>query len=181
MTEIGEKGNAMKGYVQVYTGDGRGKTTAALGLSLRAAGAGLKVFIAQFVKMGEYSEIKALKRFADLITVEQLCPGPFIKGAPSTGDIKAAQKRLAKVKAVMASGDYQVVILEEANVAVKLKLLSVQDLVDVIAAKPEDVELIITGRSADPEIIAKADLVTEMKEIKHYFKQGVAARVGIEQ
>lgn len=181
MTEIGEKGNAMKGYVQVYTGDGKGKTTAALGLSVRAAGAGLKVFIAQFVKMGEYSEIKALKRFADLITVEQFGLGRFIKGPPSAGDVKAAQKGLAKVKAVMASGEHQVVILEEANVAVKLKLLSVQDLVDIIAAKPEDVELIITGRGADPEIIAKADLVTEMREIKHYFQQGVAARVGIEK
>ena len=181
MTEMGEKGDAMKGYVQVYTGDGKEKTTAALGLSLRAAGAGLKVFIAQFVKMGEYSEIKALKRFADLITVEQFGLGRFIKGAPSAGDIKAAQKGLAKVKAVMASGRHQVVILEEANVAVKLKLLSVPDLVDIIATKPEDVELIITGRGADPEIIAKADLVTEMKEIKHYFQQGVAARVGIEK
>ena len=81
----------------------------------------------------------------------------------------------------MASGEHQVVILEEANIAVKLKLLSVQDLVDIIADKPEDVELIITGRSAAPEIIAKADLVTEMKEIKHYFQQGVAARVGIKK
>ena len=171
----------MRGYVQVYTGNGKGKTTAALGLSLRAAGAGLKVFIAQFIKMGEYSEIKALKRFDDLITVEQFGLGRFIKDKPSAEDLRAAQKGLEKVKTVMASGEYQVIIMEEANVAAKLKLLSVQDLLDVIAAKPEGVELVITGRDADPEIINKADLVTEMKEIKHYFQNGVAARVGIEK
>jgi len=171
----------MKGYVQVYTGDGKGKTTAALGLAIRAAGAGFKVFVGQFIKMGEYSEIKALKRFADLITVEQFGVGGLIKGQPSPQDIQAAQKGLARIKSIMASGDYQVVIMEEANVAAKLELLSVQDLMDVIDAKPRDVELVITGRSADPAIIEKADLVTEMKEVKHYFHKGVAARVGIEK
>jgi len=171
----------MKGYVQVYTGNGKGKTTAALGLSIRAAGAGLKVFIAQFIKMGEYSEIKALKKFAGQITVEQFGLGRFIKGKPSVEDIEAARKGLEKVKTILSSGEHQVIILEEANVAVKLGLFSVQDLLDIIASKPENVELVITGRSADSRIIEKADLVTEMKEIKHYFQKGVAARVGIEK
>lgn len=170
----------MRGYIQVYTGDGKGKTTAALGLAIRAAGAGLKVFIAQFIKRGEYSEIKALQRFTDLITIEQFGLGRFIKGQPSPADIKAAQKGLAKVKSIMASGKYIIVILEEVNVAVQCNLISVQDLLDIIDAKPKDTELVLTGREADPKIIEKADLVTEMKEVKHYYKQGVEARIGIE-
>ena len=171
----------MKGYVQVYTGNGKGKTTAALGLAIRAAGAGLKVFIAQFIKMGEYSEIKALTRFADLITVAQFGRGRFIKGKPSLPDVQAARAGLEKVRKVMASGEYEMVIMEEANVAVRLALFSVQDVLDIIAAKPETMELVITGRDAAPEIIEKADLVTEMKEIKHYYKKGVPARLGIEK
>jgi cob(I)alamin adenosyltransferase len=171
----------MKGYIQVYTGNGKGKTTAALGLAIRAAGAGLKVFMAQFIKMGEYSEIKALKRFADLITVEQFGVGRFIKGKPSKEDIEAARNGLEKVKAILSSGEHNVVIMEEANVAAKLGLLSVPDLLEIMAAKPYDVELVITGRGADSRIIEQADLVTEMKEIKHYFQKGVAARVGIEK
>lgn len=171
----------MKGYIQVYTGHGKGKTTAALGLAIRAAGAGLKVFIAQFIKMGEYSEIKALKRFEDLITVEQFGKGRFIKGKPSPEDIKAAQKGLEKTREILSSGKHHVVIMEEANVAAKIGLFSVQDILKIMAVKPQDVELVITGRGADSRIIEKADLVTEMKEIKHYFQKGVAARVGIEK
>lgn len=171
----------MKGYVQVYTGDGKGKTTAALGLSLRAAGAGLRVFIAQFIKMGDYSEIKALVRFSDLITVEQYGLGRFIKGKPSIEDIEAAGKGLEKVRAVLMAARHDVVIMEEANVAVMCGLFSVDDILKLIAIKPETVELIITGRGADPRIIEKADLVTEMKSIKHYYDQGIQARVGIEK
>lgn len=171
----------MKGYVHIYTGNGKGKTTAALGLAIRAAGAGDKVFIAQFIKMGEFSEIKALKRFSDLITVEQFGLGRFVKGRPSPEDIEAAQKGLAKIKSILSSGEYRIVIMEEANVAAKLELFSVQDLLDIISVKPKEIELVITGRGADPRIIEKADLVTEMKEIKHYYQKGVPARVGIEK
>jgi cob(I)alamin adenosyltransferase len=171
----------MKGYIQVYTGNGKGKTTAALGLAIRAAGAGLKVFIAQFIKMGEYSEIKALKRFKDLITVQQFGKGRFIKGKPSASDIEAAQKGLEKIKAIFTSGQHDVVIMEEANVAANLGLLSVGDILKIMVEKPENVELVITGRSADIRIIEKADLVTEMKEVKHYFQKGVKARIGIEK
>jgi len=171
----------MKGYIQVYTGDGKGKTTAAIGLSIRAAGAGLKVFIAQFIKMGDYSEIKALKRFSDYISVAQFGLGRFIKGKPSPEDIEAAHKGLEKVKSILTSGQYDIVILEEANVAVTCELFPVQELLDLIDAKPDDVELIITGRGAARPIIERADLVTEMKAIKHYFQKGVTARAGIEK
>jgi cob(I)alamin adenosyltransferase len=171
----------MKGYIQVYTGNGKGKTTAALGLAIRATGAGLKVFIAQFIKMGEYSEIKALNRFEDLIKVEQFGSGRFIKGKPSASDIEAARKGVEKVKAAFTSGQYNVVIMEEANVAAGLGLLSVDDILKIMDEKPKDVELVITGRGADSRIIEKADLVTEMKEIKHYFQKGVKARIGIEK
>ncbi len=171
----------MKGYVQVYTGDGKGKTTAALGLSLRAAGAGLKVFIAQFIKMGDYSEVRALQRFSDLITVEQYGLGRFIKEKPSIDDIEAAKKGLDRVHAVLMDAQHDVVIMEEANVAVICGLFSADDILGLIAAKPDSVELIITGRGADPRIIEKADLVTEMQCIKHNYNQGVEARVGIEK
>jgi cob(I)alamin adenosyltransferase len=171
----------MKGYIQVYTGNGKGKTTAALGLAIRAAGAGLKVFIAQFIKMGEYSEIKALKRFGDLIAVEQFGTGSFIKGKPSAPDIEAARKGLERIKAVFSSGQHNVVIMEEANVATKLELISVEDMLEIMVEKPKDVELVITGRGADSRILEKADLVTEMKEVKHYFQRGVKARIGIEK
>ena len=170
-----------KGYTQVYTGNGKGKTTAAIGLAVRAAGAGLKVFIVQFIKMGDYSEIKALQRFSDLITVEQFGLGRFIKGKPTPEDIEAAQKGLERVKAVMASDEYNIVIMEEANVAANVGLFAVNDLLKIIHNKPDDMELVITGRGASSRIIETADLVTEMKEIKHYYQAGVRARVGIEK
>ncbi|MBW1835950.1 MAG: cob(I)yrinic acid a,c-diamide adenosyltransferase [Deltaproteobacteria bacterium] len=171
----------MKGYIQVYTGDGKGKTTAAIGLSIRAAGAGLRVLIAQFIKRGEYSEIKSLKRFSDLITVAQFGRGHFIVGDPPPECIEKAHLGLECVASCIVSGEYDVVILEEANIAVKRGFLSVQDLLDLIDIKPDNVEMVITGRNADPKIIARADLVTEMKNIKHYFDQGQRARVGIEK
>ncbi len=170
-----------RGYTQVYTGDGKGKTTAAIGLAIRAAGAGLKVFIAQFIKMGDYSEIKSLKRFSDLITVEQFGLGRFANGKPAREDIEAAQKGLKRVKSVMATDEYNIIILEEANVAVKLGLIAVQDLLGLIIEKPYDTELVITGRGASARIIENADLVTEMKLVKHYFQKGVPARFGIEK
>ena len=170
-----------RGYTQVYTGNGKGKTTAAIGLAIRAAGAGLKVYIAQFIKMGDYSEIKALKRLSDSITVEQFGLGRFTKGKPDPEDIEAAQEGLKKVRSIMDSDEYNIIIMEEANVAVMLGLFAVQDLLKIIINKPDDKELVITGRGASPRIIESADLVTEMKDIKHYYKIGVRARVGIEK
>ncbi len=170
-----------RGFVQVYTGNGKGKTTAAIGLAIRAAGAGLKVFIGQFIKMGDYSEIKALKRYTDLITVEQFGLGRFANGKPSPEDIAAAQQGLKRVRAIMASKEYKIIILEEANIAVMLGLIAVQDLISLIVNKPYEMELVITGRGASTRIIEIADLVTEMQVIKHYFQKGVRARVGIEK
>ena len=170
-----------QGFVQVYTGDGKGKTTAAIGLSVRAVGAGLKVFIAQFIKAGDYSEIKALKKFSDHITIRQFGQGRFIKGKPVSEDIAAAQKGLNAVKSAVSSGEYDLVILDEGNVSVTCGLLSARDILDIIAIKPESVELVITGRGADPSVIEKADLVTEMEEIKHYYQKGIQARIGIEK
>jgi len=170
-----------KGYVQVYTGNGKGKTTAAIGLAVRAFGAGLRVYIAQFIKRGDYSEIKALKKLSNTITVEQYGLGRFVDGKPTPEDIAISKKGLIRAKEVMLSGDYDVVILEEANIAVKYGLIPVQELLKVIIAKPDNMEMVITGRGAAPLIIASADLVTEMHPVKHYFKKGVKARLGIEK
>ena len=170
-----------KGYVQVYTGDGKGKTTAALGLAIRAAGAGFKVYIAQFLKKGDTSEIKALERFSDLITVEQFGLGRFVRGKPEAEDIEAARNGLENIQKILSSGKHQVVILDEANVAAVCGLISIEDLIVLIDQKPAHVELILTGRGAAPQIIQRADLVSEVKALKHYFNNGVKARVGIEK
>ncbi len=171
----------MKGYVQVYTGHGKGKTTAALGLALRAAGAGLKVYIAQFVKGMKYSEINILDKLSDSIALKQYGRSCFINRNPDEKDIRAAREGLKEVREIMCSGEYQMIILDEANIATDYNLFSVEELLDFIRAKPEEVELVITGRMADPRVIEEADLVTEMKEIKHYYQKGVEARKGIEK
>ncbi|MBF0411480.1 MAG: cob(I)yrinic acid a,c-diamide adenosyltransferase [Desulfamplus sp.] len=170
-----------KGYVQIYTGNGKGKTTASLGLALRAAGAGFKVFIAQFLKQGDYSEIKALAKFKEQITVEQYGLGKFVKGKPSPEDIEAGKKGYERLMEILKKGEHDLVIAEEANVAVMCNLFSEEDLIAIIDSKPEQTELVITGRGATQSVIDKADLVTEMHEIKHYYKQGVMARIGIEK
>ena len=171
----------MKGYIQVYTGDGKGKTTAALGLTLRAAGAGLKVYIAQFIKMGDYSEISALERLSESVTVEQFGCGRFPKGRASEEDIALAQRGLERIKEIFVSEQCDVLIMDEANVAVSLGLFGVEALLEIMDSKPRDVELIITGRNAPAAVIEKADLVSEVNAVKHYFQNGVKARIGIEK
>ena len=171
----------LKGYIQIYTGNGKGKTTAAFGLALRAVGAGLKVYIAQFVKGVEYSELESVKRLSDSITLKQYGLGFFVNREPDKEDIRAAREGLKEVRGIMCSGGYDLVILDEANVAVYHDLFSVEDLLEFMRAKPENVELVITGRRADPRVMEAADLVTEMKEIKHYYHGGVEARIGIEK
>jgi len=170
----------MKGYVQVYTGNGKGKTTASLGLALRAAGAGLNVYIVQFLKKGDYSEIKALSRFEN-ITIEQYGLGKFVQGKPSDEDKAAGAKGYEKLVHVLKANKHDLVIAEEGNVAVMCNLICEDELLSLIDMKPANVELVITGRGATAKVIEKADLVTEMKEIKHYYKNGVKARVGIEK
>jgi cob(I)alamin adenosyltransferase len=171
----------LKGYVQVYTGNGKGKTTAALGLALRATGAGLPVFIAQFVKGMEYAELSALRRLSDLITLKQYGRDCFIYQKPSDEDIAAARQGLEEVRQVICSGSYPLVILDEANIATYYDLFSVDELLALIDARPDSVELVITGRYADERVLEKADLVTEMREVKHYYQHGVQARAGIER
>jgi cob(I)alamin adenosyltransferase len=171
--------DATRGYVQVYTGDGKGKTTAAIGLAMRALGAGMSVFFAQFIKAGRYSEIKTLEGMKNL-TYRQYGSGRFITGAPTDDDILAAKAALNDVRAEMLSGRYQVVILDEANVAYSLGLLAEEDLLALADERPETVELVFTGRGAPEKLMEKADLVTEMREIKHYYAKGVKARRGIE-
>ena len=170
-----------RGYVQVYTGDGKGKTTAAIGLAVRAVGAGLNVFIGQFVKGMHYSELQSLERFSPQITIKQYGRAEFVHSKPKEEDFAVARAAYEEMKGVIQSGQYDLVILDEANIAVYFKLLSVEDLLALIDTKPESVELVFTGRKADPRLVEKADLVTEMRDVKHYYKEGVLAREGIEK
>jgi cob(I)alamin adenosyltransferase len=170
-----------KGLVQLYFGNGKGKTTAAMGLALRAAGCGLQVYIAQFVKGLKYSELISLAKLKDNITVKQYGRGCFIKKEATQKDVDAAQKGLAEVRKVVTSGKYDVVILDEITIAEYFKLLSVEEILALISSKPQNVELILTGRKADSRIIEAADLVTEMVEVKHYYNEGIEAREGIEK
>lgn len=169
-----------RGYIQVYTGTGKGKTTAALGLALRAAGAGLKVFIVQFIKKKKCSEHIMLERFKDLIVIRQYGKGFILKRTANRTDRETALAGLEEVKKAIRSKKYDMVVLDEANVAVKCGLIRTDDLLELISAKPVNVEMVITGRYADEKVIKAADLVTEMKEVKHYRKKGVRARAGIE-
>jgi cob(I)alamin adenosyltransferase len=170
----------MQGYVQIYTGNGKGKTTAALGLALRAAGSGMNVFIGQFVKSERYSETLALERFPERITCRQYGRGCRLDRNASALDSRSAQYGLEEVRWVTAAGRHHLVILDEVNIAVSLDLLPVAALLDLIEIKPAHVELVFTGRYAHPQLIERADLCTDMREVKHYYQNGVLARRGIE-
>ena len=169
-----------KGYIQIYTGNGKGKTTAALGLSLRAVCAGQKVFFGQFVKGMEYSEMKAVK-FLDGFELKQYGRKCFIVDKPTDEDIRLAVNGLKELEKKIRSGDYDVVVMDELNIAIFFKLFSTDDVIQVLNKKHPKTEIIITGRYAPEELVERADLVTEMKEIKHYYQQRVQARVGIEK
>ena len=171
----------MKGYLQVYTGDGKGKTTAAIGLAIRALGAGWRVFVAQFLKAGEYSEHKALAKFSDHLTIKKYGRKVFIKGKPQDEDRRLAQAAYVEIAEIVASGRYRLVILDEANVAVHYGLISLDQVLELVDRRAEWVELVITGRYAHSRLIDRADLVTEMREVKHYFTRGIKARKGVEK
>jgi len=170
----------MTGFIQVYTGNGKGKTTAALGLALRAAGAGLKTFFAQFVKGMDYSELHSIKKLSENIVIKQYGRECFIYKEPEEEDIKVARRGFDEVKKIVLEGKYDIVVLDEINIAIYYKLISVEEVLKLIEEKPKNIELVLTGRNVDPRIIARADLVTEMREIKHYYQNGVQARKGIE-
>jgi cob(I)alamin adenosyltransferase len=174
-------GKLEKGLVQVYTGNGKGKTSAAFGLALRASGRGLKVYIIQFIKGGfDYGELYVADRIPNL-TLRAFGRGKFItEEPPEKEDVRLAEQALQLAKKIIRSGEDDVVILDEINVALKLKLISLEDVMDLIKSKPAHVELVLTGRYAAEEVIEAANLVTDMRETKHPFKEGYEPRKGIE-
>jgi cob(I)alamin adenosyltransferase len=170
-----------KGYIQVYTGDGKGKTTAAFGLALRAAGAGLRVFIGQFLKNCEYSELRSIKKLGDNVVLRQFGRDCFICKEATNEDIAAAREGLEYIRKIINERKFDVVILDEANTALHFNLFDVNELLKILKKRPQHQEIILTGRGAPIELIEIADLVTEMKEVKHYYAKGVQAREGIEK
>lgn len=168
-----------RGYIHVYTGNGKGKTTAAFGLALRAACSGKNVYIGQFIKDMAYSETK-ITQLMDKIQIEQLGLGCFIKSPASDYDIQKAREALSLCEMKIMSEKYDLVILDEVNIALHYQLIDIEKLMDVLAKKPKQVEVVLTGRYAPEKILSFADLVTEMKEIKHYYQQGVLSREGFD-
>jgi cob(I)alamin adenosyltransferase len=169
------------GLVQVYTGNGKGKTTAAFGLALRAIGRGLKVYIIQFIKGGfDYGELYVVDKLQNL-KLKAFGRGKFVTEKPAgKEDVELAEEALALAEEVVKSGEYDIVILDEINVALNLKLIKTEKVLQLINNKSKHVELVLTGRYAPKEIIDAADLVTEMKEVKHPYNKGFQARKGIE-
>jgi cob(I)alamin adenosyltransferase len=170
-----------KGLVQVYTGKGKGKTSAAFGLALRSIGRSLKVYVIQFIKGGfDYGELYVVDKLPNL-TLKSFGRGKFITTKPAEKeDIKLAEQALKLTRKVVQSGEYDVVVLDEINVALHLKLISLEEVLEIAKNKPRYVELVLTGRDAPKEIVEIADLVTEMIEVKHPFNKGFKARKGIE-
>lgn len=169
-----------QGFVQIYTGDGKGKTTAALGLALRALGAGMQVFLGQFIKKGFSGEIKALRNFHPQIAVRQYGRGGFVRGKPAAADISAARRGLKELRRALESRKYDLVICDEIFCALGAGLICAEDVLKLLDAKPPMVEIVLTGRGAPAKIIKKADLVTEMRKVRHPFDGGIPARKGIE-
>jgi len=166
-------------HVHVYTGNGKGKTTSAIGLAVRASGAGFKTYIGQFMKEGPYSEVKALNRIRN-IEIEQFGRSCFISKKPTSKDLKYAKMGIRKVLNILSDKKHDIVILDEINTAVHYKLVNLSELISLCEAKPKAKELILTGRYANAKILKLADLVSDIKEIKHYYRKGIKARKGIE-
>ena len=172
--------DSQKGFIHVYTGPGKGKTTAALGLALRATGAGMKVHMIQFMKGRRYSEIDAIENIPNF-TISQHGRDEFVsKENPEQIDIDLARDGFNYAKEIIRGNKYDMVILDEINVAVDYNLIPLEDVLKLMREKPENLELVLTGRYAHPEIIKNADIVTEMLEIKHPFQKGILARKGID-
>ncbi len=170
-----------RGLVIVYTGDGKGKTTAAMGQALRAIGHGMKVLVLQFMKGKKYGEVLAAEKYLPDLTIYQCGLDSFVmRNNPAPVDIDLAQQGLEMAKKALSSGDYQMVILDEINVAMDFGLLSVDDVAAMIKGKASAVDLILTGRYAPPEIIELADTVSDVQEIKHHYAKGIKERAGIE-
>jgi cob(I)alamin adenosyltransferase len=170
-----------QGTVQVYTGDGKGKTTAALGLALRAWGHGARVLVIQFMKGRiNYGELEATRRL-DGFDVEQYGRETFVdRDEPAAEDVSLAAEALARARQVVAANEYDLVVLDEVNVAADYGLIKTEDVLDLIGKKPPEMELVLTGRSAPAEFVEAADLVSDVRELKHHYRIGVPARKGIE-
>lgn len=175
-----------KGYIHVYTGNGKGKTTAAFGLAVRALCAGKSVYVGQFVKSMKYNETCIEQLFANAddsfgkITIEQLGRGCFIDKEPEQTDIDTAHEALAHCKAIMEEGKFDVVILDELCIALHFHLLTEEEVLSALRERAENVEVVITGRKAPQSLVDIADLVTDMQEVKHYYTQGILSRNGID-
>ncbi len=168
------------GLIQVYTGNGKGKTTAALGLALRAAGHGLRTYVGQFLKGRPTGELKAAKLLEPYLTIEQFGESSFTLAKGDAHQAALVRKGLQRIRQVLASGEYDIVVLEEINVALDLELVPLEEVLALLDERPPEVELVLTGRGAPQELISRADLVTEMVSIKHPYQRGVKARMGIE-
>jgi cob(I)alamin adenosyltransferase len=170
-----------RGLVIVITGNGKGKTTSAFGQALRAIGQGYKVLIIQFMKGRDYGEFIAAEKYLPRLTVRRCGLDSFVmRDNPAPVDIKLAQEGFDLAKKAIASGKYNMVILDEINVAVDFKLVALADVVEMIKNKPTGLDLILTGRYAPKEIIKLADTVSEVKEVKHHYAAGIKDRAGIE-
>lgn len=170
-----------EGFLHVYTGDGKGKTTAAFGAALRAVGRGMKVYVIQFIKGGfDYGELYMVSKLPNL-ELKAFGRGEFVRETPpEEEDVRLGREAFAFARRIINSGEYDLVVLDEINVALNLSLIRVDEVLDLVKNRPKHVELILTGRSAPEEIIKVADYVTEMKEIEHPFRKGHQARKGIE-
>lgn len=170
-----------RGTVQVYTGDGKGKTTAALGLALRAWGHGARVLVIQFMKGRiNYGELEATRKLEGF-DVEQYGRETFVdRDEPAAEDVALAREALARARQVVAENAYDLVVLDEVNVAVDYGLVETKEILDLVAARPAEMELVLTGRNAPAAFVDAADLVSEVREVKHHYREGVAARKGIE-
>jgi cob(I)alamin adenosyltransferase len=174
-------GKLEQGLVQIYTGEGKGKTTAALGLALRALGRGLKVFMLQFLKGEDTGELHAGRLFGNNFVIRQTGLKGFIhRGKIDPADVHRAKEAMKVAQDILRSGDYDLVILDEIIVALYFELISLHEVIQLLETRSPQVEVVLTGRYAPPELIEIADLVTEMKNIKHYYQAGVPARKGIE-
>ncbi len=170
-----------QGHIQVYTGDGKGKTTCAFGLALRAVGQGLQVYFIQFLKGQETGEMRAAQRLAPELTLRGFGRPVLVNlKNPAPEDLALAREGLDLARRVIAAGDHDLVILDEINVALAYNLIPLGEVLDMVRRRPPQVEVVLTGRAAPPEIIEAADLVTEMAPRKHYWEAGVKARRGIE-
>ena len=171
-----------KGLIQIYTGNGKGKTTAALGLALRAVGHRMKVLMIQFMKGNiRYGELESAKKLAPYLIIKQVGRETFIsKSNPDPKDLQMAREGFGVAKKAIQNKEYDIVILDEINLAIDYGLIPLEDLLQLMDSKPETVELILTGRNVKSEILKRADLVTDMVDKKHYYDKGVPAREGIE-